>query len=101
MLMEDCSMKQSITPTNQQHKLISKQQYRIVTNRAECLRCGDVIVSMARFGVSTCSCGGIQVGGGNRKLIRGGHRELVRERSVLAFKKADLHPANKAPQDTH
>jgi len=43
----------------------------ILTNKAKCTRCGDVIESKYRHDFVTCSCGSIFVDGGVDYLRRG------------------------------
>lgn len=43
---------------------------KIITNIAECLKCGDVIESKHRHDFVTCSCGNLSVDGGKDYLKR-------------------------------
>jgi hypothetical protein len=43
----------------------------ILTNKAKCLKCGDIIESRHRHEFVTCSCGAIFVDGGTDYLRRG------------------------------
>lgn len=49
-----------------------KKFYRevIVTNKAQCLSCGDIIESTFRHDFRTCSCGKVSVDGGKSYLKR-------------------------------
>ncbi len=44
----------------------------IITNKAECHSCEDVIQSMFRHDYQTCKCGNLFVDGGRDYLRRGG-----------------------------
>lgn len=43
---------------------------RILSNKAQCLRCGDIIESKNRHDFVWCSCKGIAVDGGREYLRR-------------------------------
>jgi len=43
----------------------------ILTNKAKCMRCGDIIESKFRHDFVECSCGSIFVDGGKDYLRRG------------------------------
>lgn len=43
---------------------------RILSNKAQCLRCGDIIESKHRHDFVWCSCKGIAVDGGREYLRR-------------------------------
>lgn len=45
----------------------------IITNKAECHSCGDVIQSTFRHDYQTCKCGNLFVDGGQEYLRRGGY----------------------------
>lgn len=103
-MTEGCSTPPTGTSTQQTpsvKRLISKSKYRIVINRAKCLSCQEVLESWEPFGIKTCGCGAIQVGGGRRKLLRGGQPEYIEERSRLAFNLDDLAVSDKTPSDMH
>jgi hypothetical protein len=53
----------------------------IKTNKAQCRKCDDVIVSEHRHDFRSCSCGAISVDGGNDYLRRSGEREYYIELS--------------------
>ena len=42
----------------------------IITNKAKCLKCGDVIESRTVHDFVTCSCGAVSVDGGHEYLRR-------------------------------
>lgn len=50
-------------------------------NRAQCLRCGEVLESLHRHDFRTCSCGNLSVDGGEDYLKRSfgeyGYKELA------------------------
>lgn len=46
--------------------------YKILTNKAKCLKCGDVIESTHRHDFVQCKCGAIAVDGGREYLRRVG-----------------------------
>ena len=45
-------------------------RYRIIENKAKCLKCGDIIESIDRHDYVQCSCGNISVDGGKDYLKR-------------------------------
>lgn len=55
---------------------------KIVTNKIECKRCGDIIESTYRHDFRTCKCGAVSVDGGKDYLRRGGNREDWEDMSV-------------------
>jgi hypothetical protein len=54
---------------------------KLLTNRAKCLRCGDVIESTHRHDFRWCSCGAIAVDGGQEYLRRVGDLSVIAELS--------------------
>lgn len=44
---------------------------RIITNKAQCRLCGDIIESTHRHDIKSCSCGEITVDGGKDYIRRG------------------------------
>jgi ribosomal protein S27AE len=57
---------------------------RIIHNRAECSRCGDIVESKHVHDLVRCKCGGIFVDGGREYLRRGfGDGAEVLDRSVF------------------
>ncbi len=46
------------------------KRYRIIENKAKCLKCGDVIESKYTHDYVQCSCGNISVDGGKDYLKR-------------------------------
>ena len=55
---------------------------KIVTNKIECKRCGDIIESTYRHDFKDCKCGAVAVDGGKDYLRRGGNREDWEDMSV-------------------
>lgn len=55
---------------------------RILSNRAGCLTCGDVVYSAHRHDYSQCRCGRMAVDGGMAYLRRVGERDYMHEMSV-------------------
>lgn len=55
---------------------------KIVTNKTECKRCGDIIESTYRHDFRTCKCGAVYVDGGKDYLRRRGKREDWKDKSV-------------------
>ena len=45
-------------------------KYKIIENKAKCLKCGDIIESIDRHDYVQCSCGNISVDGGKDYLKR-------------------------------
>ena len=45
---------------------------KIITNKAKCAACGDIIESKSRHDFVTCKCGAISVDGGTDYLKRSG-----------------------------
>jgi len=56
--------------------------YQIVSNRARCRKCGDVVESKSVHDFASCSCGAISVDGGLEYLKRSGNPEDLEEMSV-------------------
>lgn len=50
---------------------------RLLTNRAECAKCGDIIESKYRHDYQACSCGEIFVDGGRDYQHRGVATDLT------------------------
>ena len=53
----------------------------IITNKAKCLKCGDVIESKHRHDFVTCKCGALSVDGGRDYLKRSGEPRYTEELS--------------------
>ena len=43
---------------------------KIITNKAKCLLCGDIIESLSRHDFVTCKCGALSVDGGHDYIRR-------------------------------
>ena len=56
---------------------------RILANRIQCKKCGDVIESASRHDFKFCNCGAVAVDGGKDYLRRCGNREDWEECSVF------------------
>jgi len=54
---------------------------RIKTNKAQCLKCKDIITSKYRHDFVTCSCGSLSVDGGRDYLKRSGDMATYKELS--------------------
>ena len=48
---------------------------KIITNKIQCKKCGDVIESTHRHDFKFCKCGAVAVDGGKDYLRRSGNRE--------------------------
>lgn len=72
-------------------------KYRIIHNRIQCLRCGEVIESIYTYDFSSCSCGACAVDGGKDYLRRCGNPEDWEERSIvqLADIESESQPSGK------
>ncbi|MCK5603291.1 hypothetical protein KAR91_15515 [Candidatus Pacearchaeota archaeon] len=55
---------------------------RIIKNIIKCKACGDIIESVFRHSLKSCSCGKVSVYGGRISLKRFGDLELVEEMSI-------------------
>jgi len=42
----------------------------IITNKAQCLKCGDIVESIVVTLFKKCECGNLMVGGGKEDLLR-------------------------------
>ena len=67
-------------------RLTSTRQ--IIQNEAQCMKCGDIIVSKHVHDFVACRCGAIFVDGGMEYLRRGGEEEDFVDRSLLMNKDA-------------
>lgn len=56
---------------------------KILRNRAQCLKCGDIIESTYRHDFVGCSCGAIFVDGGTDYLRRGGKMNDMKDLSEM------------------
>jgi hypothetical protein len=54
---------------------------KIISNKAKCLKCGDIIESTYRHDFRYCSCRTIFVDGGHSYLRRGGDFDYLEELS--------------------
>lgn len=54
---------------------------KIISNKAMCIRCNDIIESVHRHDFVTCKCGAIFVDGGHDYLRRGGDLDNIEELS--------------------
>lgn len=52
------------------------KRYKIIKNKAKCLKCGDIIESIDRHDYVQCSCGNISVDGGKDYLKRSYRDEM-------------------------
>lgn len=67
---------------------------KIITNKAKCKKCGDIIESKYTHNFVTCKCGALSVDGGKDYLRRLGNiddfedmSEVVEKMKILSFKK--------------
>ncbi len=61
---------------------MSNENNRIlITNKAQCAKCKDIIESTHRHNLKYCSCGAIFVDGGLNYIRRGGELEDIIEMS--------------------
>ena len=60
----------------------------IIQNEAQCMKCGDIIVSKYVHDFVECRCGAIFVDGGMDYLRRGGDNEDFIDRSLIMERKA-------------
>lgn len=63
---------------------------KIISNKAKCLACGDIIESRHRHDFVECSCGAIFVDGGHDYFRAGGDPSLFESLSVVEDEDADL-----------
>lgn len=56
---------------------------KIISNKAKCLKCGDIIESTHRHDFVSCKCGAIYVDGGQDYLRRVGDLENIVELSEV------------------
>lgn len=61
---------------------------RIIQNEAQCMKCGDIIVSKHVHDFVQCRCNAIFVDGGMEYLRRGGNAEDFIDRTLLMDKDA-------------
>jgi hypothetical protein len=61
-----------------------KQIKRLVSNKAKCLRCNDIIESKHRHDFVMCSCESIFVDGGTDYIRRGGTLALIEDLSTYS-----------------
>ena len=61
---------------------------QIIQNEAQCMKCGDIIVSKHVHDFVQCRCGAIFVDGGMEYLRRGGEDEDFIDRSLMMNKNA-------------
>lgn len=59
----------------------------IITNKAKCLNCGNVLESHHRHDFKRCSCGTIAVDGGREYIKRCGYPQEYEELSIVDEKK--------------
>jgi hypothetical protein len=55
---------------------------KLVSNKARCRKCNDIIESVYRHDFKFCSCGSIFVDGGKDYIRRGGNLEDIEDLSV-------------------
>ena len=59
------------------------KHYKILVNKAKCLKCDDVIESKHRYDFVQCKCGAIAVDGGKEYLRRVGEFSSYKDMSVI------------------
>lgn len=57
--------------------------HKIIENKAQCLKCGDVIESLHRHDFVTCQCRAISVDGGKDYFKRSGNPEDMKDLSII------------------
>jgi len=85
------------------------EKYRIIRNKAQCSKCGDIIESTFRHDFVNCKCGAIYVDGGHDYLRRLGNLEDIIELSevenenVVSEPKEDVSetPVRRASRNAH
>lgn len=60
---------------------VQHREQRIKVNKAQCLKCGDIIESAHRHDFRGCSCRSLYVDGGREYLRRVGYPEHMKELS--------------------
>lgn len=58
---------------------------RIVSNKAKCNKCGDVVISLQVNEYVHCKCGAIAVAGGDKSIMRLGHHNDILELSEKEY----------------
>ena len=54
-----------------------EKRIKLISNKAQCRLCGDVIESFHRHDFVTCKCGAIFIDGGTEYIRRGGNLEGI------------------------
>ena len=62
-----------------------KVKARIITNKARCKKCGEIVESKHRHDFNMCSCGSVFVDGGTDYMRRGGNLEHIEDMSEVEF----------------
>ena len=57
--------------------------YKILVNKAKCLKCEDIIQSTYRHDFKTCKCGAIFIDGGTDYLRMGGDSSFMEDMCVI------------------
>lgn len=65
---------------------IDKNELTLIQNRAQCLKCFQIIQSTHRHDFVSCRCGAVSVDGGLAYVRRVGHLQYVNELSVYGPK---------------
>lgn len=68
------------------------RKYRILSNKAQCLRCGDIIESKSVHDFVWCSCQSVFVDGGKEYLKRGGEMEDIKDLSEWNEEIVEVRP---------
>ncbi|MBQ6477535.1 MAG: hypothetical protein IJI43_03785 [Bacilli bacterium] len=61
-------------------------EYKIISNKIQCKKCGDIIESFYTHDFKSCKCGAVAVDGGKDYLRRVGNLEEIIELSVVEKK---------------
>ena len=62
------------------------ESMKIISNKAQCKLCGDVVISTNVQKYEYCQCGSIAVSGGNLSIMRLGHHNNIIELSEKDYK---------------
>lgn len=59
---------------------------KIISNKAQCKKCGDLISSYQENEYVRCKCGAIAVSGGDKSIMRLGHHNDILELSEKDYR---------------
>ena len=58
---------------------------RIISNKAKCKKCGEIVISYQENEYVRCQCGAIAVAGGVKSIMRLGHHNDILEMSEKEY----------------